>query len=150
VWTFTTAFLRAGLNQWSGSSTGAYTGVLHGLKVALIKAPFSATPDLVIGDVTLADYTGYAAQTVAFGPAYDDPTGQPTMAAVPALIFQPTDAMSPNTIYGHCLVNTGGTTLYGAEVFNAPFNLPDQFSQLNDTPIVQLNTGSNYGNSIVF
>lgn len=150
MWVFTRKFLRAALTEMAGSNTIGYTGVLKGLKLGLIKAPFTPTPDLLLAGVTQADYTGYSAVTFTWGTAHNDPLQNPTIEAAPSIIFQPSDAVSPNTIYGHMLLNAGGTELEGAELFNAPFNLPDQFSQINDTPVVVLPPGAGYGNSIVF
>jgi hypothetical protein len=150
MWVMTRAFLRSGLTEMVGANTAGYTGVLHNVKLGLAAAPFTPTPDLLLASITEANYTSYARQTVAWGGAYDDGTGNPTVAAVPSLLFQPSDAASPNTIYGHFLTNVAGNLLLGAELFNAPFNLPDQFSAINDTPVVTLNVSNNYGNSIAF
>lgn len=98
-------------------------GKLATAKVALIKEPFVPSRTLAVADVTLADYGGYAPVSVAaWTDPYVDPAGFVT-ADGGDILFKPTDALTPNTIYGWMLTDAAGTGVLYSELLAEPVNL---------------------------
>ena len=101
-------------------------------KIALVKASFTPDENLVIGDVTLADFdgstpllVGVGAQNVGLNPATGD---QRITLKDPAGGFRwVTTGLTnlPQTIYGAILMNNAGTTLLAMEVFDTPLVLQE-------------------------
>ncbi len=99
-------------------------------KVALIAAAFTPSENLVIGDLTLASFTGSApiagaagAQGVGIDPTTEDqvitnlaPAGgwRYVCTAAPA---------TPQPIYGAALINNAGSTLLAVEAFPVPITI---------------------------
>jgi len=96
-------------------------------KIALIAADFALSEDLVVGDLTLATFTGSAAKAGATGAqlvGVDPATGQQVItikAPAGGYVWECTaDPGSPETIFGLALVDNAGTTLLGVEKFTTP------------------------------
>jgi hypothetical protein len=105
--------------------------------VKLAKATFNPSPTLDPGTLVEADFTGYAAKAVNpwASPYLDGPAAETLSTTV--LHWSPTDAVTPNTIYGYWLVAGDGTFL-GAEKFATPVPLPDATAALNLVPVFQI------------
>jgi len=96
-------------------------------KIALVAAAFAPLPGLVIGDLTLATFTGSAPKAATGGPC---PTGQNPVSGnyemqVPppggGFRFECTVAPgSPETIYGWAHISDDSATLYGTDVLDTP------------------------------
>lgn len=96
-------------------------------KIALIAAPFAATEDLVIGDLTFATFTGSAPKAGATGDqqsGIDPPTGDQVitiLAPAGGYRFECTVAPgAPETIYGWALTDNAGTTLLAVGTLTSP------------------------------
>lgn len=100
-------------------------GKLNGAKVGLIAAPFTVGPGLLLADLTEATFTGYAQVTVAAwsAPAIG-PDGTPSVDGGD-VVFTPSDAVTPNLIYGWFLVDSGGSNLLYAYQDDVPVPLDD-------------------------
>lgn len=73
-------------------------------EVYLFKTPVVITDQTTLADLTVADYTGYAAQPVAaWASSYIAPDGT-IQRDGGRLLFTPTGDAVPNTIYGWALV----------------------------------------------
>lgn len=97
--------------------------------VHLFKTAVTPTNVSVPGDFVEADYNGYAAVVLThWNAAYWQSQG----AAVTysnQILFQPTDGLVTNTVYGYWLEVAGGDYL-GAERFQTPWAAIDATSQL--------------------
>ncbi len=97
--------------------------------VHLFKTAVTPTATSVPGDFTEADFAGYAGVTLTH---WNTPYWQSQGAAVSysnQILFQPTDGVTPNTIYGYWLEIAAGDYL-GAERFATPWGAVDATSQL--------------------
>jgi hypothetical protein len=104
--------------------------------LALINAPFTATENLVAGDLSLADFTGSApiegvtgTQTTGIDPV----TLAQVIEIVPPLggyRWETTNTVNlPQTIYGYALLSNDLSTLLAVQEFATPITLQaaDQF-----------------------
>ncbi len=99
-------------------------------KIALIAAAFNLNEALVIGDLTLASFTGSAPKagtTGAQGVGTDPMTGEQLitiLAPAGGWRFVCTVAPgAPQTIYGFCLTDNAGATLLAAEQLPSPITI---------------------------
>lgn len=130
-------------------SAAANNCKLFGAKVGLIKAAVAPSKDTVLADVMEADFTGYAQKAVtAWTAVFDDLSGKPSVRTG-SNHWQPTDAVSPNVIYGQILVDTAGTTLLGVEIFDTPVNLPDANEAFDSEVTFSFPTGALWGLGLV-
>lgn len=99
--------------------------VLAGVKIHLYQnnlVPIATTP---LASFTEATFTGYVAQAAGtWGMPYIGADSLPHVTA-PGLQWQPTDAVTPNIIYGWYATNTAGTVLLFAAAFPAPIPMMD-------------------------
>ncbi len=103
---------------------------VNGNKVSLIAAPFTPDENLVLGNLTLATFTGSAAKvagTGTQGTGVDPATGEQIITILdPAggWRWECTAAPgAPETIYGIALTDNGVTVLYGVEPFDVPVTI---------------------------
>lgn len=102
------------------------------LRVGLVKEPFTPSSALVMGDLVLADFDGYAAKTPVPG---TQPSGaDPSTSDFNITISPPaggwrweTSGLTnlPQTIYGVVLYHNTGPTLYATELLANPIELDD-------------------------
>lgn len=112
--------------------SGNYSGPLYTAYLGLCIAPTPAfTPLSVIGSLTEATYTGYARQQIVWGSTYVSSTG---LQVIPggSLVYQPSDAVTPNVITGAFLADalTTGNLLAGLLFPSPGFSLPNAASAL--------------------
>lgn len=103
------------------------------IRLRLAKNPFTPSPQLVIGDLTEADFGGYASKLGTAGGAFatiDPKTGLPQIfwrgpSVTSDLRFSTTSTTNlPQTIFGWYLQRTdGGLILLAADVFPVPIEL---------------------------
>lgn len=95
-------------------------GALNGSKVILFTAPNVITPDVALGDLTLATFTGYApSAAVVWGTVFRDDEG--LARAVGSLVqFTSTDGAVQETIVGWGLTNGAGSALLYAQLLDVP------------------------------
>jgi len=118
----------------------AVGGPLETVEVELFQNDIVPTPATPIGDYTLADYDGYAAEAVTWlAPSVSD-------AGVPELIgtvgeFRPTGSVTPNTVYGILLTDGAGGLLYAGRFDAAPLPMGSTLDVVVVTPRVTLSSG---------
>lgn len=94
-------------------------GILEAPTVRLFKNNYFPSKDSVIGDFTLADFTGYATSTaVTWGAPHVNADGNLEIQGG-VKQFTATDGATPNTVYGYLLTTAGGA-LIAAERFDVP------------------------------
>jgi hypothetical protein len=99
----------------------AMSAILNGAKVHLYANNAALGENTVLGDLTEATFTGYAASiALVWNPAYTQQDGTPTVDA-PSVTFASTSPFTTgNTIYGFYVTNGAGSTLLYAQAFAAP------------------------------
>lgn len=125
----TTRVFDQGVLTVATQAAAGVAGPLNGSKMLL----FTNTPAInkftTLAALTEATYTGYARQTLVWSAARLDPTAR--VATFTALInWQPTDAVTPNTITGYAIVDSTGLILYAMELFVTPVGLATALSYL--------------------
>jgi hypothetical protein len=107
-------------------------GILTGALLGLYQAPIDINQSNVLATFTaaVATYNTYAAQVIVWGTPSVAIDG--TVESVGAqLIFRPTDAVTPNSIWGVYITDTSGAILLFAGQFDeAPVNLNGTLDQL--------------------
>jgi hypothetical protein len=112
----------------------AVGGVLHGCKVALATSGPVPVDTNVFADFTAANFTGYAQSAAqVFSTPFINTDGDAETLGTLAL-FQPSDAVAPNTITHVLLVDSTGAVLVGGKQLPAPVPLPDAASALALVP----------------
>jgi hypothetical protein len=102
-------------------ASGAYAGILSGVKIMLFVNSVSNTSTRTLADLTAATFDGYAASSPVtwLGP-YKNDNGQQCIVASPEL-FQATDAVVPNVITGYGVFLS--TTLLAYETWPQVVNI---------------------------
>jgi hypothetical protein len=97
------------------------------LKAGIFTNTPTITKQMVIADLTVPTYAGYAGQTVVMGPVQRDPVnGICSFAA--GLVWQETGAITPVTITGIYYTYGAGPLLLAVEIFDTPQTLVDALS----------------------
>lgn len=113
------------------------------VEVHLIKTPVSLTPSMVTADFDEADFTGYAAISIdQAGAAWDNDEGDAVLS-FDGVHFQPTDAVTPNTIYGYYITTDvaafgGAGSLLRAELFDTPVPMASAADALDFAPVLRV------------
>jgi len=98
----------------------AVTGPFNAMKLVLYKTPVTPGPATAFADLTLADFTGYAAVAgQVFSAAYYDVDFTALSLGEDALFLCSGSAIS-NTIYGYALLDTAGAVLLAIFPFDQP------------------------------
>jgi len=121
------------------AAINAKAAALTTAKVHLLMATLAPTPDTPLASFTAheATFTGYAATTVgALGAAYIDPITGDYLADGVALSWTMTDTVSPNTIYGAFIADSGATKVLAYEMFATPIPLSLAGQGLSYVPVV--------------
>lgn len=101
----------------------AVGAILAAAQLQLIQNAFTPGPDLVPGDLTEADFDGYAAEAaLAYDSAYVASDGTYRIAP-PSVNFQSTGNTTPNVLYGWAVLNTGGTVVEYSGLFDDPISI---------------------------
>lgn len=125
------------------------TAWLGSASIGLLRAPFAPTPLTALTDLTEANFTGYARQAAGVSSVpFVDPKGIMTLEG-PSLLFQPSDTVTTNTIYGLFWTGTPSTTLLGVEMFDNPIPLPNPLTALTIVPRFGIDQNGSYGNALV-
>lgn len=103
----------------------ATDGILDGAKLMLFQNDFTPDRNTLIADLTVATFGGYAPVTLATWGAPFVPPGEQPRIQHASKQFTPNSGVTPNTIYGWGITNTGGTTLLIAVRLDAPVYLID-------------------------
>lgn len=99
------------------AAVGPPAGPLNGAKVRLFKNDISPGPDTVLANLVTADYGGYADSPAVVWSAGDTDFDDRAVLVGASQNFAPTDSVTPNTIYGYCIMDSTSTNLLFAERF---------------------------------
>jgi len=115
----------------------AIAGSLVGAKLALYQNNIDPTPETPIGDYTAATFTGYAQKAITWlAPSIAD-DGTPEVVGT-TTEWRPTDAVTPNSIYGLLLVTAGGALYQAGKFDNDPLPMGSNLDSLLVTFRVRL------------
>lgn len=93
---------------------------LDGGKLKLFKNDFTPTPATVIGDFIEADFSGYAAKTIAaFGAVHTNPDGSAEVAS-PLEQFDHSGGAVSNLVYGWWFETAAGVLIMSERFASAP------------------------------
>lgn len=110
------------------------------VSVHLFKNDLTPGPDVVPGDFTEADFTGYGADTVLFtGTTWDD-DNQNAVLSFDSAHFQASGSIITNTIYGYW-VETTATELPGVliwERFDPPIAIASAADAIDVVPLLKI------------
>lgn len=97
-------------------------GLLNGAKMKLFKNNLMPTPNSVIADFEIADFTGFSTSTaLVWGTPYYQADGTPVvLAGAKTFIVTSADPVVGNTIYGYYITDGAGTALLYSERFDSP------------------------------
>lgn len=108
---------------------------LLAMKVDLYQSDIVITPDTLLATFTaaVATFTGYAQKTVTWAtPTIADDGTVEVIGTVPK--WQPTDAATPNVIYGiYCTEAVGGALLFAGRFETAPLPMGSALQQITIT-----------------
>lgn len=94
-------------------------GLLDGAKVRLFTNDVQPVITSVVGDFTAATYTGHADKLVTWlAPSIADDGTPECIGTVPE--FRPTDAVTPNTVFGAILIDAGAVMMEGGRFEGGP------------------------------
>jgi len=124
-------------------SAADYTGLFGDCTLGLFTSWPGFSAGLVIGDLTPADYTGYATQSVVWGAPYTNAQNKPAVTGG-ELVYRPTDGVTPNQIIGAYLISDGGE-LAAVGTFADSIPLESALDQAVILPTVVFDTANNYG-----
>lgn len=112
-----------------------------GAKLHLYSNNYVPTPDSVLADFTECIFTGYAAKTVTWSPAFYDQNGI-AVSSGGALLFIQSAATVGDSAWGAYLTDTAGATLLGSARLDAP---PYNFAAANDALELALQVAADGG-----
>jgi hypothetical protein len=129
--------LRLSLGTLFAADTG-FLAAAGGNKLVLLKADFTPDENLVLADVTLADFDGYAAKTPTAGAQQvgTDPLTQEQIVTLAEPVggwrWATTGLTNlPQTIFGFALLDTTSATLFAIQRLAEPLTLTAVGNQVN-------------------
>lgn len=121
----------------------AATAPWNGGKIHLFKNNFTPSPTMAIGDLTEADFTGYAASSaVTWAAAAYLPDGTAVVVGDSKTFQVGATPTILNTVYGWYLTDAAGTTLIFARRFDTPVVLSAAHQILTILPAYPAYLGS--------
>lgn len=124
-------------------------GILADADVGLLKANIAPSADTLFADITEASFNTYArVATTGWGVPFRQANGF-WLVQADAVVFVPTDALEPNTIFGYCLFENGGNLLLGIEMFDTPIVLASPTDSLTVVPRIGPFITAPYGLSLL-
>lgn len=94
---------------------------LTGAIVTFYQNNVSLDPSMTLGDLSLANFDGFAPGTIASWRApYTNLTGQIVISPSVPSTFECTGNVTINTLYGTALLDSTGATLLAAQAFDTP------------------------------
>jgi hypothetical protein len=108
---------------------GNFDGPLRGALAGLFINNVAINKNTLLAALAEATYTNYARQAITWTAPIRDLLGNVSMNSQ-LLNWIPSDAVTPNNVYGIFVVDSGGTHLLAGEVFPNPVGLIDALSYL--------------------
>jgi hypothetical protein len=122
--------LRLELGTALAADAATLAPVANGNKIALVVNPFTPNENLVIGDFTLASFTGSTPLVAGTGTqevGIDPTTGQQSITMKePAGGWRfacTVTPASPQNVYGYILMDNAAATLLAMQAFDAPITI---------------------------
>ncbi len=131
------------------TQAGAGESKLYQAKIGLFKAQIAPSRDTLLADVTPANYDGYVLGAAVTWSAVFDALNTLISVRTGATHYQPSGAVTPNTIYGAYLVDNAGTNLLGCEVFDNPIEMNDAADGFDYEMTVSFDHRGNWGVGVV-
>jgi hypothetical protein len=101
----------------------------------LFKSATTLAETTVIGDLTLADFTGYAAITLT-GASWTVTSADPASASYAQQTFTSSAGSQNQDVYGYVVTNSGGTiALWGETFSDGPYNIVNNGDLIKVTPV---------------
>lgn len=117
------------VNGWGTLATGG--------KIGLFVNNATIGPDTVLADLVEATFPGYAQVAIGtLSPPYIDPGSNQMVIDGANATFIAGAGMTPVTVYGAFIVDTGGTILLGVEKFASPVLLTEVGQGLGYVPVL--------------
>lgn len=130
-----------GMNALSFAALLALTttdGPLDGAKLELYQNNLDPSPTDVIGDYTIADYTGHAVKTITWlAPSISDDGIAEVVGT--AAEFRPTGTTIMNTIFGVMLEDGAGALMGASKLSNAGLPMQSALNSILLTVRIRLN-----------
>jgi len=94
-------------------------GVFDGAKVRLFVNDVAPVATSVVGDFTPTTYTGHADKLITWlAPSVADDGSPECIGTVPE--FRPTDGVTPNSVFGALVIDSGSVMMEGGRFDDAP------------------------------
>ena len=108
------------------------------LKLKLYKSNTTLSKATVIGDLTLADFTGYADASFT-GANWSVTTANPSVTSYAKQTFTSTAGSQNQDVYGYVVTNSAGTVALWGETFSdGPYNIVNNGDKIEVTPTFNL------------
>lgn len=108
------------------------------LRLKLFKSNTTLTTATAIGDLTLADFTGYADITLT-GASWGVTDAAPSVSSYALQTFTSTAGSQNQDVYGYVVTDAAGTTAIWGETFSdGPYNIANNGDKIEITPIFNL------------
>lgn len=105
------------------------------VKLKLYTSNTTLTESTVIGDLTIASWTGYADITMT-GASWTVTLADPASASYAKQTFTSTAGSQNVNNYGYAVTNSAGTILLWAETFSdGPYNIANNGDKIEVTPV---------------
>lgn len=118
----------------------AVTGSLTGATMNLFTNNIDPTPTTPLTAYDLADYTGNGTEVITWNGVSISDGGEPEIVGVVGE-FRPTDAVTPNTIYGCLLLDGAGALLAACKFLDGPRPMGDAQDAVVLAPRIRLENG---------
>jgi len=105
--------------------------------VILFSNPAVISDNMLVADFTPCVFTGYAALPFT-GVAYLDPNGNPYIGTAAQLVWTAGAIGTADIAYGYAILNTGGTLVIAAELFDTPYGFNTTGDILRLTPRIPM------------
>lgn len=115
----------------------AVTGTLVGATVGLFQNNIVPNAATVFADLVEADYTGYGTEAVTWLAVDISDDGFYEITGTVGE-FRPTDAVTPNSVFGFYLTGVGGIFLGAGRFDNPPIPMEDAFDHIIPTPRIRV------------
>ena len=113
-------------------------GATGDVKLNLYKSNTTLSETTAIGDLTLADFTGYSAATLS-GASWTVTDADPSSASYAKQTFTSSAGSQNQAVYGYVVTNSAGTiALWGETFTDGPYTIVNNGDKIEVTPVFTL------------
>ena len=113
-------------------------GATGDVKLKLYKSNTTLSETTAIGDLTIADFTGYADATLS-GASWTITDADPSSASYAKQTFTSSAGSQNQAVYGYVVTNSGGTiALWGETFSDGPYTIVNIGDKIEVTPVFTL------------